>query len=153
VRRVPFHTLAAPVVIAGVILYFWDSRGAPRTERTRSHAEQLPPEVEATNRRTAVKNHLARRAVIERQSLLEVAELFDQVNGEEGTKILMRPTLPGRSIREKLCRQVIAFVRIAEHNLQNEGHSSSEPLLSVAMQAELDRRLAAGEFPPEPGMQ
>lgn len=152
-RRIPFHTLIAPVAIAGVILFFWDDRLGSRAESTRPETVlSAPPEVETANRRTAVKCHLARRAVVERQSLLELAELFDQVNGEEGTRILLLHSMPGRSIREKLCRQVITFVRIAERDLQEEGHSLAEPLLSTTLQDEFDRRRAAGEFPPEPGM-
>jgi hypothetical protein len=73
------------------------------------------------------------------------------VNGEDGTALLVR-AVRGRSVREKLCRQVIMYVAGAEDDMQQEGHILSDPRVSAELQTELDRLLAVGELPPEPGM-
>ncbi|MBN9120059.1 MAG: hypothetical protein J0I06_12995 [Planctomycetes bacterium] len=126
--------------------------GCPQRQRPTELVLPVSPEVTAIERRTLVKCQLARRAVTERTSLLAAAEWFEQVNGEDGMEALVR-TIPGRSVREKLCRQVIVYVISAEDEMEREGALPTGPRASEELQAEFDRRLAAGEFPPEPGPQ
>jgi hypothetical protein len=109
------------------------------------------PEADAARRRIGVKNNLARRIIAERIALLEAVDLFYDANGEDGINAVAR-SIPGHSIREKLCRQVIGYVGSVETELEREGGTGlSDPRWSAVLRAEFDRLLAAGEFPPEPG--
>jgi hypothetical protein len=114
--------------------------------------QQSPPEVAVLERRIRVKNQLARRVVAERTPLLEAAEWFQQANGEDGMEALIR-AMAGRSVREKLCRQVVCFVVDVEEEMEQEGYVPTGPRVSLELRAEFDRLLAAGAFPPEPGME
>jgi hypothetical protein len=107
-----------------------------------------PPEVEEVVRRLRTKRLLARRVIEEKVPLLEAAELFRAANGERGMRTLL--AIPGRSERERLCRQVIIYVAQREEELKAEGQTPAEPAASVLLERELTRRMAAGEFPPEP---
>jgi hypothetical protein len=55
----------------------------------------------------------------------------------------------GRSVREKLCRQVIDYVSVIEDEMAAAGQAPGDPRTSDRLRRELDCRLAAGEFPPE----
>jgi hypothetical protein len=143
--------LAATLVGVGVLLYLEYRRPSPG--RTARWTELSPPnEGLVIQHRVIAKNQLARRIVAERIPLLEAAEMFRQMNGEEGMALVT--SVPGgRSVREKLCRQVIRYVSVAETDLENEGQIVTGPRVSDALKDELDRRIAAGEFPPEPGIE
>lgn len=152
--RIPIVEVLACLVIAaaGAALCF-HGRSAPpgggRAQRT-NLVHPASPECEIMHRRGLVKCRLARRIAAERTPLPVAVEWFDRANGDDGMEALAR-FVPGRSVREKLCRQVIEYVVLAEAEWQQEGGSLPEPRASAELQAELDRRLAAGEFPPEPG--
>jgi hypothetical protein len=146
--------LGVAVLFAGVVTLFCVYR-APTHAGRNPHVERglpVPEEVPVIERRTCVKNQLARRVIAERTPLLEAVEWFRQVNGEVGMDGLIR-SIPGRSAREKLCRQVIMFVAGNEAEMERDGYSPSAPRVSVELSAELDRLLAAGALPPEPGVQ
>jgi hypothetical protein len=146
--------LGVVVLFAGVVTLFCVYR-APTHAGRNPHAERglrVPEEVEVIERRTRVKNQLTRRVIADRTPLLEAAEWFRLANGEDGMDDTIR-CIKGRSAREKLCRQVILFVAGNEAEMEREGHSPSAPRVSVELSAELDRLLAAGALPPEPGVQ
>ncbi|MBN9120060.1 MAG: hypothetical protein J0I06_13000 [Planctomycetes bacterium] len=146
-RIVILEVLGAVVALAGVGVLFCGGRA-----QTTARHGPAPPEAAMLEQRSRVKFALARRLIAERPPLLAAAEWFEQVNGEDGTETLVR-SVPGRSVREKLCRQVILYVIAVEGELRREGSLPTGPRASEELQAEFDRRLAAGEFPPEPGMQ
>jgi hypothetical protein len=133
-----FVTLAA-----ALLLCVERRKPAPRPEWA-LESNPAGHEAVAAQRRSLMLHRLARRIIAERIPLLEAAELFREANGKAGLEALVR-AMPGRSLREKLCRQVIHFV-VAETE------AATAPRVSEALQDELDRRLVAGEFPPEPGM-
>ena len=145
--------LAAAAALVVAIVLFSAPRAPTHAGRTpqRDGFIPAPAEVEAIDSRLRAKNQLARRIATERMPILKAAELFRQANGEDGLAALVY-SVPGRSVREKLCRQVIDFVRAAERDFQREGHPLSTPHVSVELQADLDRLLVAGELPPEPGV-
>jgi len=139
-------------VVATALLFHTECVSIPAKSRSHSiEVSPVPPEATAIGRRTDAKLQLARRLIIERLPLLDVAEQFAVVNGEYGMRDLIVGG-QGRSVREKLCRQVIVYVILVEEEMKEEGHSWSGPRVSEELQRELDRRLAAGEFPPEPEM-
>ena len=148
-RLILLTVLGASTLVVGMILL------PPRAEAPRRGSWLVapsPPEVALLDNRLRVKNQMARRIVVDRTPLLEAAEWFRQVNDEDGIEGLIRTT-PGRSVREKLCRQVIRFVVTAEEEMGQEGYSLSASSASAELSAELDRLLVAGALPPEPGMQ
>ena len=149
--RVEALMLPAVVAIAGAALVLGRYREPPvRTEPgSFDLVEFAPPEVAVLGERTHLKSRLARRVIAERTPLLEAAELFRRANGEGGMQTLVN-SVPGRSLREKLCRQVIFYVTTAEVEMERQGRARPGPLVSAALQAEFDRRLAAGGFPPDP---
>ena len=145
--------LAAVLVVATVTAAVHDSRSAARARRAATvRGIPAPPEVAEIEQRTRVKTHLARRVVEERIPLPEAIKLFDVANGEDGT-VCLTLSVPGRSNRERLCRQVILYVISLEADMETRGHVWTGPRASDELQADLDRRLAAGEFPPEPNAQ
>jgi hypothetical protein len=106
-------------------------------------------EASVIRQRILIKRQLAERVLTERIPLLEAAELFRQANGPDGLDGLARSRVPGRSVREKLCRQVIGYVEMAEEDRAAAGRARPHPLVSGVLRAELERRIAAGEFPPD----
>jgi hypothetical protein len=145
--------LGAVLVVATVTVVVRDSRSAARARRpVIERVSPPPPEVAEFEQRTRVKSHLARRIIAERIPLLEAVELFAEVNGEEGTASLIL-SVPGRSVREKLCRQVILYVVATENEMEKQGHVWTGTRASEELQAERDRLLAAGALPPDPEVQ
>jgi hypothetical protein len=100
-------------------------------------------------KRWRIRRDLTQQILRERIALLDAAELFRQANGEDGMLNLIL-TGPGQSVREKLCWQVISSVSDMESEWEREGRLFTGPRLSEEMQAELARRRAGGEFPPDP---
>jgi hypothetical protein len=152
--RVEALKLLAGVAVAGAALLVREYRQPPpvRTEaRSSFMVLSAPPEVAVLVQRAHAKSRLARRVIAERTPLLDAAELFRRANGEDGMLALV-DMVEGRSVREKLCRQVIYYVAGAENEMEHEGRVRTGPRVSAELQAELDRRLAAGELPPEPEM-
>jgi hypothetical protein len=133
-----------------LVAAFREPTPGPR-EAQGDRATRTPHEVKVMQLRTQAKHDLARRVIAERTALLVAAEEFYTANGDEGMLNLLR-TVPGRSVREKLCRQVIAYVRASECEMEREGHRWTDPRPSASLQRELDELLAAGKLPPEPGM-
>jgi hypothetical protein len=145
--------LSAVLVVATVTVAIHDSRSAARARRAASvQGIPAPPEIAEIERRSRVKNHLARRVIEERIPLSEAIKLFDTANGEDGT-LCLTLSVPGRSTRERLCRQVILYVLSLESEMEQQGRVWTGTRVSEELQADLDRRLAAGEFPPEPAAQ
>jgi hypothetical protein len=122
----------------------------PRAADRSTSGQPPPEEVLAAQRRSRVKIELAQRIVVERLGLLEAAELFRLANGDAGLRNLTCAPVPGRSAREKLCEQVISWVELAESDLADAGHRIPEPRPSELLRAELECRIRAGEFPPDP---
>lgn len=149
---VALKPLCVAVALTGVIAITWVHRTPPTRPAAREFHCPAPPEVQSTSRRLVVKEQLARRVVMERMALLEAAELFRRANGEDGLAALARGG-PGRSVREKLCRQVVAYAVGAEAEMRAEGYTSCVWGVAADLEAEFQRRLAAGDFPPEPGME
>jgi len=143
--------LCAVLVVATVFVALRDSRSAARARRGAViPALPAPPEIAEIEQRTRVKYHLARRVVEEHIPLLEAIKLFDAANGEDGT-VCLTLSVPGRSVWEKRCRQVILYALSVENDMESRGHVWTGVRVSKELQADLDRRLAAGEFPPESG--
>jgi hypothetical protein len=143
---------AAFVVLAAGALFGPACRkptAAPLVVPSSEIALEPPPEVVAIQRRTLAKRQLAFRIIAERTALLEAAEMFRLANGEDGMDCLARNGTQECSIREKLCRQVIEYVSVAEAELESAGQAPIGPPLSALFQDELDCRLAAGAFGPE----
>jgi hypothetical protein len=136
-------------LVLGAVAVLYTGRPARRPAPAPTLVSRPSPEQMAFEQRALVRAHLARRVVAERIPLLEAAELFGQANGEAGMANLVR-FMPGRSVREKLCRQVVDYVAAAEDEMARGGHVWTGPRLSEQFRGELDRRLAAGEFPPDP---
>lgn len=148
---VALKPLCAVVALTGAVAVAWAYR-APAPARPVPHESQLcpaPPEAQASWQRGRVKRQLARRVIAERIPLPEAAELFRRANGEDGLVVLARGT-SGRSMREKLCHQVIMYTAEAEAEMRAEGWTSCA-WDTAELEADFKRRLAAGEFPPEPG--
>ena len=149
---VALKPLCAVVALTGAVAVAWAYR-APAPARPVPHESLLcpvPSEAQASLYRMRVKSLLARRVLAERIPLLEAAELFRRANGEDGLAALVRST-PGRSVREKLCRQVISYAAVAEAEMRTEGCTSCVWGVAADLEADFNRRLTAGEFPPEPG--
>lgn len=145
--------LGAALVVATVTVAIRDSRSAALARRgANDRRTPVPPEVTVMEQRSRVKNHLARRVIEQRVPLPEAIKLFDAANGEDGTVSLIL-SVPGRSVREKLCRQVILYVISVENDMENRGHAWTGPRVSEELQAELDRLLASGAFSSEPDAQ
>lgn len=85
--------------------------------------------------RTKAKNEVALEVVAGRVSLVEAASLFEQIQQNEAPENL--ETIPGQSHNEKLCRQVILYVREAERQTNGEGGVAGR------LEKELTYRLAA----------
>ena len=151
-RLTALTVLCATFAVVELLLLCSRPTPAVNPRRMTTLLEPSPPEVAVLERRMRVKSQLARRIVAERTLLLEAAEWFRQANGEDGVESLIR-TMAGRSVREKLCRQVVIFVADAEHDMEQEGNAPTGPRVSLELQAEFDQLLAAGAFPPEPGME
>src|SRR4051794_13104229 len=109
--RVTIFEVLGVFAVLGVILFAREYRAAPLAghDLRANLVHPVSPEADVIQRRALVKNQLARRVAAERTPLLTAAEWFGQANGEDGTETLVRG-MPGRSVREKLCRQVILFV-------------------------------------------
>jgi hypothetical protein len=137
------------VVLTGVVAVAWAHRSRPVWPAATQLVCRRPPESQVIVARTVVKNQLARRVSVERMPLLDAVESFRRANGEDGLECVTRG-LPGRSVQEKLCRQVIRYVSAAEAEMRAEGWTSDAPGYAAELEAEFERRLAAGEFPPEP---
>lgn len=149
-RIVVLKLLIVGLAVAGASLAWKHREAVLEKNSQRSNVLQgVPPEAAAIEQRTLAKRQLARRLLAERTPLLDAAELFNLVNGEEGTLHLTR-SVPGRSLREKLCRQVISYVECAERDMECEGYPRAAVPVSDELQRELDRRLAAGEFAADP---
>ena len=148
-RSTALAILAGIVLGTGAILCL-ESRAPRSVVRSRWPRvnQDAPPESVAALRRTESKTHLARRVVVEQIPLLTAAEMFRQINGDEGMRLLAL-AVEGCSDRERLCRQVIGYVIAAEAQMEREGSPVPEPRTSAVLRAEFDRRLAAGEFLPE----
>jgi hypothetical protein len=152
VRTTALAILVGTVLGSGAILCLEVLVPASKTRLARSNVIPPSPEVVAIQHRLELKCRLARQLVFDPVPLLSAAEMFRAANGEGGMDVLVQ-AVPGRSVREKLCRQVIHFVSGAEWEMACEGRSLPDPRASAALQAELDRLLAAGELPPEPGLE
>lgn len=142
---------AVVVVLAGVLLLrpvsgpsCWKKQ---ERERNSSVLIPSPPEVEAIQRRCLIKRDLARRIIAERLPLLQAAELFREVNGEDGLHTLALTGLD-RSINELLCRQVIEYLATEEREMEQAGCVWTGTRWSEELRQDFDRRMAAGEFPP-----
>jgi hypothetical protein len=144
-------TVAFVVLAAGALLGSACRKptAAPPLVPSSEIVVERPPEVVAIERRTLAKRQLAFRIVAERTPLLEAAEMFRRANGEDGMDRLARNIAMTGSIREKLCRQVIEYVFVAEAEMESAGHAPIDPPLSALFRDELDHRLVAGEFAPE----
>jgi hypothetical protein len=150
--RLPIFALLVFAGLAIGSLFCLDYR-KPRSARRPAPpifgVQPPPPEAVVLERRTRAKSLLARRVIAERIPLLDAAEMFREANGEEGMRLVA--TVRGRSVREKLCRQVISFVCGAETEMEEDGHTPAGSRASVVLEKELGLRIAAGEFPPDPG--
>lgn len=148
-KIVVLKLLCAVLVVATVATTVRNFRSAAHSRRpVITHCSAPPPEIAEMQQRIRIKNDIARRVIEQRIPLPEAIKLFDAVNGGDGTTnaILF---LPGCSMRERLCRQVILYVRSVETEMEKEGHVWPGQRVSDELQADFDRRLAAGEFPPE----
>ena len=147
--------ISAAAAVAVGLICSWEHWRPPVRSRVPQDPTVLietPDEVRLLQYRSQAKARLAQRVIAERIPLPEAAELFREANGEAGMANL-RCGMYGRSVREKLCRQVIMFVAAAEYEMELAGQSGARPPVSGVLREELDRRLAAGEFPPEPGVE
>lgn len=143
----------AVLVAAMVAATVRDFHSAARSRRpVITPSSAAAPEIAEMQQRIRIKNDIARRVIEQRIPLPEAIKLFDTVNGGDGTANVIL-FLPGRSMRERLCHQVILYVRSVESEMERGGHVWSDPRASDELQADFDRRLAAGEFPPEPDAQ
>lgn len=147
-------TMLAGTALGAVVVFCVEWHRPPCATGEPRVGRYLPPDpgCDAIRHRLIVKDRLARRIIVERIALLEAAELFRAANGDDGLVALARG-IPGHSIREKLCIQVINYVFSVENDMARDGEPlPSGPRWSAVLRAEFDRRRAAGEFPPEPGM-
>ena len=145
--------LCVAVTITAAVAITWAYRNPPayRAPRAQFHAPPAP-ESSAAAHRARVKGQLARQLVAQRVPLLYAVEQFRLANDEDGLAVLT-VGMRGRSVREKLCRQVISYARVAEAEMRDQGHLPSSSRVAEEWQAEFDCRLGAGEFPPEPGVE
>ena len=151
-RQTALVILAAILVGAGVVTLCCQSckpRSIPHGKQPRSITEPAPAQTQMYEERSRMKIGLAQRIIAERIPLLDAAEMFRHANEGDAMHNLLRGT-PGRSVREKLCRQAISFVSAVEAETEFAEPASPGRPVSTVLQAELDRRIAAGEFPPDP---
>lgn len=106
----------------------------------------LPPDrsLDPLHASSRAKRDAAFRVIRDRLSLLEAAELFRVANGPEGVKRLN--LLPGRTIRERLCRQVIWYVTVIEAERTGAGEGTHEASHVASLMKELERLQAADEL-------
>lgn len=143
--------LCVAVALTGAVAITWAHRTPLARHISHTRLQSPPaPEADAAARRSLVKYQLVRQLVAQRVPLLEAVEQFRRANGEDGLASL-RVGQPGRSVREKLCRQVISYAQVAEAEMRNEGQLPTSSRVTEEWQTEFDDRLTAGEFPPEPG--
>jgi hypothetical protein len=150
-RLSDFATVAFVVLAVGVLLCPACRKppAQPRPAPASETVSEPPPVLTTIESRTVAKRQLAHRVIAERIPLLEAAEMFRLANGEDGMQRLTWQITMGATMRERLCRQVIAYVSGVEDDMEAAGHAPTNPPVSALLQAELDRRLAAGEFAPE----
>lgn len=148
---VTLKPLCIAAVLTGLVAVAWAYRTPPVRHGTATgRVSPAAPEAEASSCRSVVKHQLIRQVLAGRVPLLDAAELFRRANGGDGLVGLVRG-MPGRSVREKLCYQVIRYALAAETEMLADGHEPNG--WRTELEAEFVRRNAAGEFPPEPGME
>jgi hypothetical protein len=93
----------------------WSPNGPPQQGPT-----ILPgPESEAVIRRIEKKQRIVRELLAGRRTFFETAEVFRRLN-DEYPKLLPHPAIHGDSDEERVCRQVIVWVR---GTMQVDGYS------------------------------
>lgn len=148
---VTLKPLCIAAVLTGLVAVAWAHRTPPaRTGAAPGRFSPPTPEAEASACRSSVKHQLIRQVLDGRMPLLDAAELFRRANGDDGLTSLVRG-LPGRSVREKLCYQVVRYALAAETDIRASGHEPNG--WGTELEAEFALRCATGEFPPEPGME
>lgn len=145
---VALKPLCIAAALTGLVAIAWAHRTPPvRRGAVPTLVCPAPPEAHASSCRVTLKNQLIRRVLAERMSLLSAAELFRHANGDDGMAGLVRG-LPGRSVREKLCYQVVRYAITVEAEMRDEGREPNG--WGGELEAEFERRCATGDFPPEP---
>ncbi|HJZ58649.1 MAG TPA: hypothetical protein VKE74_27150 [Gemmataceae bacterium] len=137
--------IAAALVIAAVgFRQLGRLLGDPRAESPGRHSIPCQPPLEAHAEymaRSRAKNVVADAVLAGRLSLIDAAAAFHRIDGEKVPQIVAM--IPGRSLKEKLCREVIFYVSV------NEYTTSGSDDVTRRLEEELECRLAAGEFGPE----
>lgn len=103
--------LLAVVLGTTVLAAFSPNRPAADPDREWLEVEPTPPEVTGLMTLAEIKRGLAEEVVAGRLSLAEAAAAFYRANGERNALLFDHAGDWGGTREEKLCRQVIAYVR------------------------------------------
>ncbi len=140
------EVLLGAALAGGVAVVCWESPKRPPTPRSRV-AQTADPEISQIVASSRAKREAAQRVLQQRLSLLEGAELFRLANGPAGLERL-RTLVAGNTLHERLCQQVIDYVRSIESEMTDT--QSGEARHSAVLAEELGCRRATGAFLPDP---
>lgn len=121
------------------------ARDWPRARPPAAEAEYLPPgeDVKLLQRRSGAREVVIERLLAGESTLLEAAARFQQINNHPPALGAKVDLFPGKSIGEKLCRQVLRW--ICGH-LRGKGLSPQDVGVALApFECELQRLLEQNE--------
>lgn len=146
-RKSAIAAVGVGVVLAlGVSAVCRDAARRPSAQRyeqqygTNAAPEDILGPLHASSR---AKREAALRVIRERLPLLEAAGLFRAANGSAGLQRL-RTALPGETVLEQLCRQVISYVAAIE--AEPTGPVPEGPAYTPVLAGELEQLRADGQL-------